>query len=398
MQTYLYVTPFFPSPDDWRGTYGYDFIAALIRVFPYIRVEVFVPGSGDSYEIGGVRVWRFAERKLPSDIFPFLFRRYNVNRFLEAVRRAGIDFADVIVCHGNTATYSIYPLALKRFNPKVKTLLHHHDLQSFGLNGGILRQCWLYNLYMFPVLRRFHERIDCHVFISEASRRSFLEAPDTSWTDYRPYKSQMRMLPYKSVHIKDSILLHNGVNTKLFYKIRCDNIRPKDKFVIGCVGNFEVLKDQLTLIKATEIVKEKVDLKIEIRFVGSGPTLALCKQYVATQGLENMVSFLPEMKHEKLPNFYRGLDMFVLPSVFEGFGCVYAEAWSCGVPFIACEGQGIADLIPEKDKENWLMRAHDVEGLANKIINYLLHRPVQELTENIDIDLTLKRVFRGILP
>ena len=99
-------------------------------------VRVFVPGDGEDYDYQGVRVYRFKEKRLPSNLFPFLFAKRNKKSFLEKLASLGIDVQQVAVCHGHTATFSIYPLAIKQKNPKCLTLLHHHDLQSFGLNNG----------------------------------------------------------------------------------------------------------------------------------------------------------------------------------------------------------------------------------------------------------------------
>ncbi|MBQ4439752.1 MAG: glycosyltransferase family 4 protein, partial [Kiritimatiellae bacterium] len=378
---YLYVTPFFPSPETWRGAYCFDFVKALKRLRPDLRVEVFVPGKGDDYEIDGIKVWRFPTHELPSNILPFLFHRHNEKSFLAALARAGVDLRNVKICHGHTANFLIYPLAAKRVNPQIKTLLHHHDPQSFGLNLGILRRCWLYNMYLFPVLRRLHEQIDTHVFISESVKRSFLQAPRTDGCVYDDYIKQMRFLPYRSVRIKDFVVLHNGVDDKLFapksheksegtLTIGCiGNFAPlKDqptilravgmvraererescrRIIIGCVGNFGDWKSQETLIRAFKVImSEHPDLQIKIRFVGSGEYLEPCKKLAADLGLLDNIEFLSEVGHEHLPDFYRSLDLFVLPSYFEGFGCVFTEAWSCGVPFITCEGQGMDDLIP----------------------------------------------------
>jgi len=96
--------------------------------------------------------------------------------------------------------------------------------------------------------------------------------------------------------------------------------------------------------------------------------------------------FRDEVRHEDLPDFYRGLDLFVLPSFFEGFGCVYTEAHSCGVPFIACEGQGIGEILPPEERGRWLCKPRDAGDLARKIRGYMENRWVQNLFEDQDID------------
>ena len=264
------MTPFFPSPTNWRGAYCLDFAKALERKLKSEerrtkgeawQICVFVPNVGGDYEIDEVKVYTFRERRLPSNIFPNLFVQANQKAFLSAVERAGIRLEDVAVCHGNTANFGIYPLVVKKRNPKCKTLLHHHDLASFGLNMGALRHCWLYNMIQFPILRRMHEAIDTHVFISEASRSSFLSAPDASWTVYEDYRRQMRGLPYRPARIRDSVVLHNGVDMRTFHKEpdRRRSMGEVDRttFIIGCISNFIDLKDQETLIRAVGLLVEK---------------------------------------------------------------------------------------------------------------------------------------------
>lgn len=430
MKVYLYTTPFFPSPDNWRGAYGYDFVVALQRQLE-LRVgvgewggEIFKPGDGTDYEIGGITVRTFKTWQLPSNILPFLFRKYNERSFIAKVKAVGETegwkIEDITICHANTATFAIYPLAIKRLNAKCKTLLHHHDLQSFGLNGGRLRHCWLYNLYMFPVLRKLHEQIDTHVFISEASRKSFLMAPDTSWTIFEDYKKQMRGLPYRPVKIKDSVILHNGVDKSIFNVEGRGEMRLRSKveaereFVIGCVGNFDDVKDQMTLLRAVARIDEVEGERLRLRFVGSGPCLEECKRYAKEHNID--AEFLTEMQHEQLPDFYRSLDLFALPSYFEGFGCVFTEAHSCGVPFITCEGQGMDDILVGDNngsgtKESpWLCKPRDPEDLAKKIGAAILelkvkgegeHRKdvnlIQPLNENQDIDKLVEKFVEGIV-
>ena len=401
---YIVVTPFFPSPESWRGAYCLDFVKALRNARPLIRVEVFVPGAGADYEIEGVGVHRFSVKLLPSNVLPFLFRRYNEKSFLRAVENARVPVEDIISCHGNTANLAIYPVALKRLNPKIKTLLHHHDLASFGLNLGILHRCSLYNAFLFRQLRKLHELIDCHVFISEASRRSFFNAPDASWTVYDDYKAQMRgpkLFGCRPVKIKESCVLHNGVDVSLFKQLAVRSSllavsRVCKEFVIGCVGNFEKLKGQMSLLKAVSILNNHALTKsassvysgVKVIFIGTGPEKAKCEEYARQKRIN--AEFRSEARHEDLPKFYRELNLFVLPSYFEGFGCVYTEAWACGVPFIACEGQGIEDLIAEEDRDKWLCKPQDPNDLADKISSYIKNRWQQNLTGFIDFDTLVK--------
>ena len=389
---YLYVTPFFPTPTSWRGSFCLDFVRSLERTGLY-DVRVFVPGCGRDYEVGGVKVHRFPTWQLPSAIFPFLFNFHNAKCFLDSVRRAGIDLANVAVCHANTAACGPYALAVRRAAPACRTLLHHHSLQSFGLNRGVLSECWLHNVIQFPILRRMHEAIDIHVFVSELARKSFYAAPNTAWTSYAHYHRQMRGLVfYRSVRQGRSVVLHNGVDTSLFSPTgrKAENNGP---FTIGSVSNFEALKGHVVLLEALALISDKLG-DWRLKLVGSGPTEGRIREAITRYGLESHVEIIHDMEHEELPAFYRSLDLFVLPSVFEAFGCVYTEAYACGTPFIACTGQGMDDLVPESERGLWLASPGDAKDLAEIIVAYYERRPKQHLASEIAID-SLVRSFLG---
>ena len=208
------------------------------------------------------------------------------------------------------------------------------------------------------------------------------------------------MFGCRPARIGESVVLHNGVDECIF-KPR-NTLNTRKEFVIGCVGNFEKLKDQMTLLKAVEILygttkytKYTKGEKIKVVFVGSGMERWKCEEYAREKGLD--VEFRDEVRHEDLPRFYQELDLFVLPSYFEGFGCVFTEAWSCGVPFIACEGQGVEDLIAEEDRAKWLCRPRDAADLAKKIEAYMKNRWEQRLTDAVDIDTLVARFAERLI-
>lgn len=372
---YVYVTPYFPSPGNWRFAHGYDFVMALISTGLF-DVRVFVEGNGCAYEYRGVRVCQFRSCRLPSNVFPFLFEKWNAASFLKVLQNEGIRVEDVAVCHAHTANFVSYPLAVKKLNKNCLALLHHHCPQSFGLNLGRLRHLWLYNLIEYPLLRRRHEEIDCHLFISNIVAKSFLSVPDTSWTDYPDYRSQMKWLPYASPRIRDYLVVHNVVDEKSLCPIVCGKAARSKTFVIGCIGNFVDWKDQQSLIKAIRFVRKDNNPEIKIRFVGTGPTLKECRGLAKSEHVD--AEFTPKLERNEIADFYHSLDLFVLPSYFEGFGCVFIEAALSGVPFITCEGQGMDDYFSQKERGKWLVRRGDVRHLGELISNYIAYGYKQE--------------------
>ena len=87
---------------------------------------------------------------------------------------------------------------------------------------------------------------------------------------------------------------------------------------------------------------------------------------------------------------------FVLPSVFEGLGCVFLESWACGTPFISCRNQGIDDLVLPEEKDLWLISKDNSLELADKIWMFKEKRYKQHLVDSIDIDIQIKRFLENL--
>ena len=135
---------------------------------------------------------------------------------------------------------------------------------------------------------------------------------------------------------------------------------------------------------------------MRLSLLGSGETRPKIERYINENGLVNFIEWPMEVRHEQLPEYYNTLNLFVLPSIFEGFGCVYTEAFACGVPFICCYGQGAAECIAPDEREKWLMPPHDYVALAGLIERQYRERHVQHLCTDYDIDVLIKRFLNLI--
>lgn len=388
---YLEITPFFPTEDSFRGAYIYDQVKALRRTGRFSEILVLRPAKifnkEKYYEYQGIRVYYFPWIESPSYILNGILDFINKWFFRRWWKRMEFNASDVKVAHAHVSTMGIFPLIVKSMNKRVITLLQHHDLDPFTIrNGKWADRKW--NLF-YKVRRniRVFGEIDCHVCISRKVRESLLAFPKARKGEcFEPYLSKLDLLKNCRVKpvIKQTIVLYNGVDTEQFY---VQSQKDPRYFTIGCIANFVDLKGHETLLKAFRILVCERGMKdLRLSLVGSGPLLERCKSYVKANNLEELVDFKQEVHHDRLCAYYNTLDLFVLPSCFEGFGCVFTEAAACGVPFITCENQGSEDYISDEERGRWLMMKDDSETLAGMIAEYKSNPVHQTLTTSYDIN------------
>lgn len=394
-KAYVYVTPFFPSAENWRGGFSLDAVRALKRAG--WKVEVFVgcsrrdgETSGD-YEYEGVKVHRFPRLVAPCELFPFAVEGRNVRSFLRSFAAAGLRAEDVEVVHANTVFFAAYAAALKAANPKAVAALQHHFSPPFHLRAGRLGEVPVHATLLYRHWRKRCGQMDVQVFTSERTRLSY--AQDEQGVDLRRHLFLGRGM--RGFAEACGYVLYNGVDARAFCPSDERSVRNGEPFVIGCVANFFPGKGQLPLLRAVDRIRS-CGKTFRVRLVGSGETRADCERFAAERGLD--VEFLPEMKHLNLPTFYRSLDLYVLPSTYaEGFNCTCAEAFACGVPVMGYSSVPCLDEGIVRDRERWIALPHDEARLAEMIRLQAISPIRQEFAVDYDIDHIMARWTNWLL-
>ena len=362
--TYLVLTPFFPSKDKFVGSFINDQLSELRSQinfnFEIIKLVSFFSNEKDySYNKFNVRIFKVID--FPFFICPGFFNKLNVLRFKKFLIKRNIS--NIFFSHSHV----IYPaLYLVKDFKNVKFIQNHglDVLQLLNCRFSIIRR--LQRKWLIRKSIQHVNNADINIGVSKKVLSGF-----SQFKKYRP---------------KNEYVFYNGVDRKKFYPKKT----VKNKiFHVGCVANFWKIKDQITLIKAVQImIHDKI--QIRLTFVGNGPTLSYCKKYVHMNNLSHFIDFLPVMNHHKLNVFYNKIDLFVLPSYYEAFGCVLLEAWATDTSIILAKNQGFSEILTSDQKKYFLFDEGSHEDLSKKIKNRMNHLEFFEFNSNYDIVNTVK--------
>lgn len=136
---------------------------------------------------------------------------------------------------------------------------------------------------------------------------------------------------------------------------------------ITTIARLTWIKGLDTAIMAMSILKEK-GIKFTYRIIGSGDNdyEERCKFMVYELGLEDNVSFLGKLSHQKTLEHLSETDLYIQPSLNEGFCNAVLEAQAMGKLTIASNAGGLPENIVN-GKTGWLFENHSPESLAMKI-------------------------------
>jgi len=150
-----------------------------------------------------------------------------------------------------------------------------------------------------------------------------------------------------------------------------DNSMPQNpegyqgKKIILSVGALIGRKGHEYLIRAINYIKDEFpDIKCII--IGGGVLLRNLEKLINDLKLNNIVELYGKRPHDEVLKIMSWCDVFVLPSWNEPFGAVYAEAMAFAKPVIACEGEGISEVVKD-GVQGMLVKKKDTVSLANAL-------------------------------
>lgn len=136
-------------------------------------------------------------------------------------------------------------------------------------------------------------------------------------------------------------VLKNAIDSEKFVYNNeiSESIRKKlgiaENFVVGHVGRFHEQKNHMFLLEVFKEIKNKKG-NAKLILIGTGPLETEIKKKVKKLNLENDVIFLGNISN--VNELYQAMDVFILPSLFEGLGIVAIEAQAAGLPVVTSTG------------------------------------------------------------
>lgn len=100
--------------------------------------------------------------------------------------------------------------------------------------------------------------------------------------------------------------------------------------------------------------------------VGDGPHKEKLLEEVTENNLEKFIEIVGSIPNQEIINYYNKTDIFIMPSMEEGFPHVLLEAMACGVPYVASDVGAVREMSPET-AQRFLVKPGDVEMFAHKI-------------------------------
>lgn len=176
------------------------------------------------------------------------------------------------------------------------------------------------------------------------------------------------------------VVIHNGVSEN-YQPIKDENIlnSVKKRFEITgkfilFVGNRKPHKNIIRLIEAFKILRNRTDCSLLI-VTDNDPRFPEPEEKVLELGLSNDVTISGPLKNEDLPLLYSAADVFILPSLCEGFGLPALEAMACGTPLVASEASSLPEVV---GNAGILIDPYNVNSIAEALERVLVDDVLRE--------------------
>lgn len=160
--------------------------------------------------------------------------------------------------------------------------------------------------------------------------------------------------------------IYNGIDLSIFSCPIETSFPGKNKknIVLGSAGRLEKQKGHSFLIETASRLQH-AGLDFQLLIAGEGPLRKPLQDRITEFELDGVVKLTGFVRN--VPVFLKQIDIFVFPSLWEGFGYAIAEAMAVGIPVVAFETSSNPEII-EQGVTGFMVPVGNAESLTDKIL------------------------------
>jgi len=313
------------SLDTISGGYMYD-----RKLVEYLRVQ------GDDVEIISLP-WRNYAAHLTDNLN---FRLWNQTTCPRKIQEQAPGFKKFDILIQDELNHPSLILANKRPHPyPVVSLVHH-------LRCSELRPKWQ-NAFYRMIEKKYLQTVDGFIFNSQTTKGVVTDLIGNDKPEVVAYPPTDRFgEPITEEEIKERV--------------------KKEEFRILFLGNVIHRKGLHILLGAVQSLKSKVRVDVVGGLTSEPNYVKQIQKFIHTHDLSSCVFIHGSLDNEPLIKICKQSHIIVVPSSYEGFGIVYLEGMSFGLPAIGTNA-GAAGEIIEHGKTGYLIEPEDSTSLASYI-------------------------------
>lgn len=255
------------------------------------------------------------------------------------------------------------------------------------------------------------KRVASHRNVSEKELRGVMRILDRLWAEIGVYTritavsdSTKRSFKYYSEKAYNKIVIvNNGLNFVPSPKPK-ETCRQKfklanDQFIIGNIGRLVEQKNQQLLVQILPKLNNTM-----LVIVGKGELRNKLYELSTKLNVTNRLKIIDEINAVDIPDFYKAIDVFVMPSLYEGLSNALIEALAAGVPVISSDVPSQRDVLyNQKDNSTaGILLSLDSRNLWIDQINRIiadndLRKNLQNRSVKRSKDFTMNKMVDGFL-
>ncbi|MGR3302584.1 MAG: glycosyltransferase family 4 protein, partial [Candidatus Scalindua sp.] len=201
------------------------------------------------------------------------------------------------------------------------------------------------------------------------------------------YSTKRDIIEFFNVDEKKIKVVHLGVESRFRPISNVSNVEDyrtrnnlPSKMILN-IGTLEPRKNVVTLIKAFKKLQEKWLKDYVLVIAGEkGWLYKRIFEEIKSSGVEQSIILLGVVRDEDLPMLYNCADIFVYPSLYEGFGLPPLEAMACGIPVITSNTSSLPEVIGEA---GIMVDPDDVNSLCESMYNLLKDKKLWNRMSNM---------------